>query len=297
MTRWQARDPSKLRKAAYILFSVLTVFVLLSAYFPPIQNGWKLLMRAAKLVPFAESISHDDLHVHVIDVGKADAILIESEAAAVLVDTGTIDYSEKILNYLYGRNITKLDALVVSHADSDHLGGAENLLQSVSVEEILCSPHSNVDCIFPDVNVAQVGDVYEYGDFCLEIIGPEVKFETENDNSLVFRLRYETFTMLFCGDIEREAENALLLSNVDLKADVLKVPHHGSDTSSSALFLDAVSPSYAVISTGEDQSRLPRNAVLKRLHDAGIEFFRTDKQGTIVFSVNGEDVKIKVERE
>ena len=215
MTRWQARDPSKLRKAAYILVSVLAVFVLLSAYFPPIQNGWKSLMRAAKLVPFAESISHDDLQVHVIDVGKADAILIESEDAAVLVDTGTIDYSEKILHYLHGRNITKLDALVVSHADSDHLGGAENLLQSVSVEEILCSPHSNVDCIFPDVNVAQVGDVYEYGDFCLEIIGPEVKFETENDNSLVFRLRYETFTMLFCGDIEREAENALLLSDVD----------------------------------------------------------------------------------
>ena len=297
MTRWQARDPSKLREAVYILVSVLAVLVLFSAYFPPMQNGWKSLMRAAKLVPFAEGISLDGLQVHVIDVGKADAILIESEDAAVLVDTGTIDYSEKILHYLHGRNITKLDALVVSHADSDHLGGAENLLQSVSVEEILCSRYSNVEHVFPNASAAQVGDVYEYGDFCLEVIGPEVKFETENDNSLVFRLRYEAFTMLFCGDIERDAENALLFSGADLRADVLKVPHHGSDTSSSALFLEAVSPSYAVISTGEDQSRLPRNAVLKRLHDAGIEFFRTDKQGTIVFSVNGEDVKIMVERE
>ncbi len=297
MTRWQARDPSRFRTLMFVLLPVIILLLLASSYIPTIQNGWKALLHAAKLVPFAESFSNDGLKIHVLDVGKADAILIETEENAVLVDSATHEQSGKIRDYLESRDITGLDALVLSHGDSDHIGGADELLRDIPVGEILCSAYSTVTDSFPTAVCMRTGDVREYGDLFLEILGPETKFETENDNSLVFRLHYGDFTMIFCGDIESDAENALLISGQDLRADVLKAAHHGSNTSSSTAFLSAVSPKYAVISVGEDTSLLPRNAVLKRMSDAGIEFFRTDKQGTVVLSVDGEDIIINTERD
>ena len=101
--------------------------------------------------------------------------------------------------------------------------------------------------------------------------------------------------MLFCGDIEEEAEQALLFHDGNLRADVLKVAHHGSDSSTSAAFIQAVNPQYAVISAGEDSSLLPRNAVIKRLREADVECCRTDRDGTIVIGTDGKTIEIITE--
>ena len=104
-----------------------------------------------------------------------------------------------------------------------------------------------------------------------EVLGPLQDYAESNNDSTVFRLQYDGFSMLFCGDMEAQAERDLLEDGAVLRADVLKVAHHGSDTSTSAALLEAVQPRYAVISSGEDRSMLPRNAVLQRLHTAGAE--------------------------
>ena len=264
MMKWQARDPSKIRKAAYIALPILILVLIFSAYIPSVQNVWKAFQRAADLVPFAESFPHDGLHVHVIDVGKADAIFIETEKTAVLVDAGTHEQAVKIQNYLAARGIDRLDLLILSHGDSDHVGGAAQLLKNMPTEDVICSAYSSAAIDFPMAVCVQTGNVLEYEDIQLEILAPDSAFGSENDNSLVFRLRYEGFSMLFCGDIESKAEELLLENRNDLQADVLKVAHHGSNSSSSEMFLKAVSPKYAVISSGEDGSMLPRNIVLQR---------------------------------
>ena len=287
----------KLRTVLIICAAVLVSVLILSCFTGGGQHLWQELIRTAGLGPFTGEIPHEGLNIHVLDVGKSDAILVECGDTALLIDTGTPGSAEKIERYLQSRDISVLDAVLLSHGDSDHAGGAKKLLESIPTNEVVTSQYTSVEDTFPKATCVQVGDVLIYGDLLVEVLGPGHAFEAENDCSLVFRLWYGPFSMLFCGDMEAPAERALLESGQDIYANVLKVAHHGSDTSTSKAFLEAVQPQYAVISVGEDRSLLPRNTVLKRLHDAGAEIYRTDKHGTVVFSVSGDDIEIKTERD
>lgn len=272
--------------------------VLVFGYTPPGKAMWAALMRAAGLAHFTASLPEDALHVHVIDVGKADAILLESPDANVLVDCGTAEAAEDVLRYLAARGIDRLDAVWISHPDDDHCGGLPAVLQTVPADAVVESPVgesiSGMTALPQAVPLrrAAVGERYAYGAMTFEVLGPLQDYAESNNDSTVFRLQYDGFTMLFCGDMEAQAERDLLAGGAALRADVLKVAHHGSDTSTSAALLEAVQPRYAVISSGEDRSMLPRNAVLQRLHTAGAEIFRTDTDGAVVFSA--ADGKISV---
>ena len=264
--------------------------VLVFGYTPPGKAMWAALMRAAGLAHFTASLPEDALHVHVIDVGKADAILLESPDANVLVDCGTAEAAEDVLRYLAARGIDRLDAVWISHPDDDHCGGLPAVLQTVPADAVVESPVgesiSGMTALPQAVPLrrAAVGERYAYGAMTFEVLGPLQDYAESNNDSTVFRLQYDGFSMLFCGDMEAQAERDLLEGGAALRADVLKVAHHGSDTSTSAALLEAVQPRYAVISSGEDRSMLPRNAVLQRLHTAGAEIFRTDTDGAVVFS-------------
>lgn len=272
--------------------------VLVFGYTPPGKAMWAALMRAAGLAHFTASLPEDALHVHVIDVGKADAILLESPDANVLVDCGTAEAAEDVLRYLAARGIDRLDAVWISHPDDDHCGGLPAVLQTVPADAVVESPVgesiSGMTALPQAVPLrrAAVGERYAYGAMTFEVLGPLQDYAESNNDSTVFRLQYDGFTMLFCGDMEAQAERDLLEDGAALRADVLKVAHHGSDTSTSAALLEAVQPRYAVISSGEDRSMLPRNTVLQRLHTAGAEIFRTDTDGAVVFSA--ADGKISV---
>ena len=144
------------------------------------------------------------------------------------------------------------------------------------------------------VPVRQVrpGESLSLGGTKLEVLGPLRDYEGTNDCSLVLRLDYLGFSALFCGDIEYQAELDLVKSSVDLDADLLKVAHHGSAGSSSQRFLEAVSPTYAAISVGPDNSNLPREETLLRLKSVGAEIYRTDTDGDLVFSWDGEELSL-----
>lgn len=297
MSRPEDKRPNR-KKRLRVACIAAAAAVLVFGYTPPGKAMWAALMRAAGLAHFTASLPEDALHVHVIDVGKADAILLESPDANVLVDCGTAEAAEDVLRYLAARGIDRLDAVWISHPDDDHCGGLPAVLQTVPADAVVESPVgesiSGMTALPQAVPLrrAAVGERYAYGAMTFEVLGPLQDYAESNNDSTVFRLQYDGFTMLFCGDMEAWAERDLLASGAALRADVLKVAHHGSDTSTSAALLEAVQPRYAVISSGEDRSMLPRNTVLQRLHTAGAEIFRTDTDGAVVFSA--ADGKISV---
>lgn len=297
MSRPEDKRPNR-KKRLRVACIAAAAAVLVFGYTPPGKAMWAALMRAAGLAHFTASLPEDALHVHVIDVGKADAILLESPDANVLVDCGTAEAAEDVLRYLAARGIDRLDAVWISHPDDDHCGGLPAVLQTVPADAVVESPVgesiSGMTALPQAVPLrrAAVGERYAYGAMTFEVLGPLQDYAESNNDSTVFRLQYDGFSMLFCGDMEAQAERDLLEGGAALRADVLKVAHHGSDTSTSAALLEAVQPRYAVISSGEDRSMLPRNAVLQRLHTAGAEIFRTDTDGAVVFSA--ADGKISV---
>lgn len=297
MSRPEDKRPNR-KKRLRVACIAAAAAVLVFGYTPPGKAMWAALMRAAGLAHFTASLPEDALHVHVIDVGKADAILLESPDANVLVDCGTAEAAEDVLRYLAARGIDRLDAVWISHPDDDHCGGLPAVLQTVPADAVVESPVgesiSGMTALPQAVPLrrAAVGERYAYGAMTFEVLGPLQDYAESNNDSTVFRLQYDGFSMLFCGDMEARAERDLLEDGAALRADVLKVAHHGSDTSTSAALLEAVQPRYAVISSGEDRSMLPRNAVLQRLHTAGAEIFRTDTDGAVVFSA--ADGKISV---
>ena len=297
MSRPEDKRPNR-KKRLRVACIAAAAAVLVFGYTPPGKAMWAALMRAAGLAHFTASLPEDALHVHVIDVGKADAILLESPDANVLVDCGTAEAAEDVLRYLAARGIDRLDAVWISHPDDDHCGGLPAVLQTVPADAVVESPVgesiSGMTALPQAVPLrrAAVGERYAYGAMTFEVLGPLQDYAESNNDSTVFRLQYDGFSMLFCGDMEARAERDLLAGGAALRADVLKVAHHGSDTSTSAALLEAVQPRYAVVSSGEDRSMLPRNAVLQRLHTAGAEIFRTDTDGAVVFSA--ADGKISV---
>lgn len=297
MSRPEDKRPNRKQRLRVACIAAAAA-VLVFGYTPPGKAMWAALMRAAGLAHFTASLPEDALHVHVIDVGKADAILLESPDANVLVDCGTVEAAEDVLRYLAARGIDRLDAVWISHPDDDHCGGLPAVLQTVPADAVVESPVgesiSGMTALPQAVPLrrAAVGERYAYGAMTFEVLGPLQDYAESNNDSTVFRLQYDGFSMLFCGDMEAQAERDLLEGGAALRADVLKVAHHGSDTSTSAALLEAVQPRYAVISSGEDRSMLPRNTVLQRLHTAGAEIFRTDTDGAVVFSA--ADGKISV---
>lgn len=249
------------------------------------------------------------LRVHVIDVGKADAILFQCEGKAGLIDAGAADSGDTVVDYLARHGIAKLDFVVMSHPDSDHIGGMAQVVREVPVEEFLFAALTEEEdsleysALFRELERSAVprraleqGDSFSLGTAAFTVLGPFVQYEDTNNASLVCRLTYQGFTALFCGDIEGEAELDYVKSGVGLAADLLKVPHHGSASSCSKRFVEAVSPRYAVVSVGPDRNELPRDEPLRRLEEAGAEIYRTDTDGTVVFTVDQGALAIETEK-
>lgn len=278
----------------------LVLLVLAFGYTPPGRAMWTELKRVCHLLPFAQSLPESEVVIYTIDVGKADAILIETPEGAVLSDCATAEQAETVLRVLRQRGIEKLRAVWISHADSDHVGGLARILKDVSADEVVISPYTDASALPENcaVRTAKAGETITYGEAAFEVLAPLEDLESTNENSLVYKFTYKDFSMLFCGDIEAKAESLLLdtYGETDaLRADVLKVPHHGSASATGDKLLEDVQPRYAVISSGEDRNLLPRNETLKRLFDRDVEIFRTDENGSIVLETDGAEIKIYTE--
>ena len=244
-----------------------------------------------------------DVVIKFIDVGQADSCLIVTpNDDIILIDAGEEKDASAILNVLKGYSFEDIDLMVLTHPHADHIGGAAAIMETYNVEEVLMPNCVSTSKTFENVldvieteevtlNTAYIGQMYNIDDVKIQVLGTDSVPDDANNSSIILKVTYGTVDMLMMGDAEVDADEVVLQSNFDLRSEVLKLGHHGSDTSTSQELLDAVSPTMGIISVGEDNSYgHPSDSILKRLFDNGIQYYRTDEMGTITLEVDGTNI-------
>lgn len=246
--------------------------------------------------------------MHVLDVGQASATLIVSGSHAMMIDTGNRDDAGLIQEYLKEQNVEKLDYLLFTHPHEDHIGAGAALLRENDVDRVImpdipldmCPTASYADLLAaieekePVTDYPKVGDVYTLGEISFTIVAPlpeqPADAENLNESSLGVLITAGENKALIYGDGEQACEQ-YMVANHDIEADVLVVAHHGSNSGTGNVLLEAVNPEYAIISCGRDNDYgYPHTEVLERLGQRGIEIYRTDLQGHIFLTGNGKNI-------
>ena len=286
------------------------------------QSGWELIFLFIMLVLALVYVLYSrqeqaapppaaggSLEVHFIDVGQADAALVICDGHYMLIDGGNAEDSGLVYAYLKEHGAEHLDYMVATHAHEDHVGGLSGALNYASVDAALCPVRSYDSKGFQNmvkylekqgksIAVPRPGDSFDLGSARVEILGPVQEYDDANNTSIVLRIDCGETSFLFTGDMETGAEADLLDSGANVRATVLKVGHHGSNTSTGYRFLREVMPEYAVISVGEgNKYGHPSDEVLSRFRDAGAQVYRTDLQGHIVAKSDGKTVTFTTEKE
>ena len=248
-------------------------------------------------------VSGGEVQFHFIDVGQGDAALIRTEKGDILIDAGTNSSEEELKAYLDSLGVTDIEYAVFTHPHEDHIGGADMVLNTYNVKNVILPDATSTSKTFErmmdaieaekcEVIEATPDKTFQVGELTCTILAPISTSYTETNNySVVLRAEYGDTSVLFTGDAEVDSEAEMLeryLLSGKLDCDLLKAGHHGSDTSSGQAFLDAVTPVYAVISVGEGNTYdHPKQEILARYEAMRITIHRTDKEGSIVFTTTG----------
>ena len=242
------------------------------------------------------------LEVHYIDVGQGDCILLASEGQYMLIDGGNNGDDDIIIPYLQNLGVEKLDMVVGTHPHEDHIGALDDVLENFDVDAFYMPTITVNTKTYQDVLDAvaaeglevqhpMAGDMLEFNGLPVEVLGPVKEYSDLNNNSIVMRISVGETSFLFTGDIEAKAEFDILKEGYDVKADVLKVAHHGSSGSSVEEFLAYTDADYGIISVGTGNVyNHPEAPTLKRLKNYGIDYYRTDTQGTVVCTTDGQNI-------
>ena len=269
----------------------------------------KVLLDAPEETPAPQVTGGEKLTVHFLDVGQADCALLECGGEYMLIDGGNIGDGRMVIAYLQELGVEELKAVVCTHAHEDHVGGLPSVLAVYPVKQVFAPTKTYASKVFDDflyytdqqrleVTIPAPGDEMTLGQAQITVLGPLKSYAETNDTSIVMKVVFGETSFLFTGDMEVLAENDLLENGTDLKADVLKVGHHGSDTSTGYRFLYEVDPTYAVISVGEgNKYGHPNDITLSRLNDAECTIFRTDHLGTVVAVSDGKEVSFTWENQ
>lgn len=300
------RKKKKSSRSPIVLFFIIILAVLAILYnqfgekfgLPDLFGSFEQQTTTPPPVPAGEEVL-----IHMIDVGQGDAILIMTSDGNMLIDTGESTAREELVSYLNSVNITSFEYVVFTHPDSDHIGNADYIVQNYSIKNIIMPDKVSttktyermIDAIEnsqANVIMAEPGYEFYLGALQNTIIAPNKDYKDPNEASVVIKATYGETSIMLTGDAEKESEADILSIWIKdaLKCNVLKVGHHGSSTSTSPAFLDAVDPTIALISCGEgNKYGHPLPETIKKLEDRGIKIYRTDKNGSIVIRTDGKE--------
>ena len=251
------------------------------------------------------------LVVHMIDVGQADCFLLVQDGKSALVDCGTRSTGKDAVQYLKELGVTKLDYVIGTHPHDDHMGGMYEILTNFEIGTV----------IYPDVEDGEItanwyaklmneittgnynvdypekGETIILGNATMEVLAAETEVGGNTNNySIVLKVSFGQMDMIMTGDAETEIEEKILQSGENIDAEILKVGHHGSDTSSSEAFLDAISPEYGLISCKiGNKYEHPIKSTMENLKERNVEIYRTDECGSVVMTITPDDVTFNCE--
>lgn len=281
-------------------------------------GGQDLVDELLNLISTEQAVILDDngnsivkgmLKIHYIDVGQGDSILLQNENAAILIDGGTRETGDELVEYISSQGVSTLNYVVATHPHEDHIGGLDEAINAFEVQNILMPKKSANTKVFSDMAAAiknkglkakqpEVGDTIRVADMQITTLAPNRdNYSETNDWSIVLKVDYKNNSFLFTGDAEKISEQDIIHTGINLKSDVLKTGHHGSSSSSSQEFMDKIKPKYAVISLGENNSyKHPHNETLQTFKNNKIITYRTDRNGTIIAISDGQKINFQVQK-
>lgn len=250
------------------------------------------------------------LVVHMIDVGQADCFLLVQEGMTAIVDCGTRATGKDAVAYLQELGVTKLDYVIGTHPHDDHMGGMYDVITNFEIGTVII-PDSRDGNITANwymklmkelytgnykIHYAQEGEIFNLEDAVMRVLAAETDVSNTNNYSIVLKVSFGQMDMIMTGDAEIEIEEKILESGVNIDAEILKLGHHGSDTSNSEAFLDAISPEYGLISSGlGNKYEHPVKEVMERMEERNIEVFRTDESGSVVITIKTDSISFSCE--
>ncbi len=298
------------KKALMRLLAILIVFIISYAYNrffmkENLNNSNKVNLKDnINNSKFADvDLNNEDFNVLFMYVGQADSTLIKYKNKTMLIDAGNNEDGKNIVKFLKDKGISKLDYIVGTHYDEDHIGGLDDIIENFDIGKFYLSNggelgpnYYNLEKAAKKKNLAitipKVGDKIDFGDVDMEVMAAS-KFDGKNDNnaSIVIQAKYGSRKYLFMGDLEKQEEAKRKWNEVD----VLKAGHHGSNTSSTQEFLNQVKPKYVFVSAGKNNKyRLPNVKAMERIEKIGAKIFRTDvNESSFWLTSNGNDIDIK----
>lgn len=307
------RFSEKYKRKKFIRYIFGTVLAITTVVFT-IYPGWQYIYEYTGIYPK----STDKMSVSFLDVGQGDCIYVSVENHNMLIDCGSDINCEKLHQFFQRNSITKLDAVIGTHPDSDHIGGMNSVLKNYKVNnvyfpeikgEIIDNAQGYKSCL-AEIHRQKIplhyvnSDLVDSDEFVgcfkdmlkVNFLSPDREYGDTNSDSIILKLTYGKISFLFTGDASSHTEDYLLKNNIDVSAEVLKVSHHGSRSATTNEFLRNVNPAIAVVSVGDNVYNLPNVEIMKSLASYGCEIYRTDKNGIVTLTTDGEKVQTYTEK-